>query len=148
MTYHCKFLSYNECIGLVGFLITGEAMFVWSQEVHGKRELSVDSSPGERPEPCLLKDPLEKVGKEGRGPGNPILSLGSLNQRARTLEARSALSSDLPPNPKSLPHKHVMKAQVCEMKGVTSEAELRLGCQDPSHFAPGLLVYLHLSTAS
>ena len=36
MTYHCKFLSYNEWIGLVGFLITGEAMFVWSQEVNGK----------------------------------------------------------------------------------------------------------------
>ena len=108
----------------------------------------MDSSPGERPEPWLLKDPLEKVGKEGRGPRNPILSLGSLNQRTRTLEARSALSRDLPPNPKSLPHKHVMKSRVCEMKGVTSEAELRLGCQDPSHFTPGLLVYLHLSTAS
>lgn len=98
-----------------------------------EREFSVDSSPGERPEPWFLKDPLEKVGKEGRGPRNPILCLGSSNQRARTLEARSALSSDLPPNPKSLPHKHVTKAPVCEMKGVTSEAEIRLGCQDPSH---------------
>ena len=108
----------------------------------------MDSGPGERPEPWFLKDPLEKVGKRGRGPRNLILSLGSLNQRARTLEARSALSSDLPPNPKSLPHKHVVEARVCEMKGVTSEAEIGLGCQAPSHFAPGLLLHLHLSTAS
>ena len=36
MTYQCKFLSYNECTSLVGFLITEEAMFVWSQEVNGK----------------------------------------------------------------------------------------------------------------
>ena len=36
MTYQCKFLSYNECISLVGFLITEEAMFVLSQEVNGK----------------------------------------------------------------------------------------------------------------
>ena len=36
MTYQSKFLSYNECISLVVFLITGEAMFVWSQEVNGK----------------------------------------------------------------------------------------------------------------
>ena len=27
MTYQCKFLSYNECISLVGFLITEEAVF-------------------------------------------------------------------------------------------------------------------------
>ena len=36
MTYQCKFRSYNKCISLVGFLITEEATFVWSQEVNGK----------------------------------------------------------------------------------------------------------------
>ena len=36
MTYQSKFLSYNECTSLVGFLVTEEAMFVWSQEVNGK----------------------------------------------------------------------------------------------------------------
>lgn len=96
----------------------------------------------------FLKIPWRRWGRRRGGPRNLILSLGSLNQRARTPEAWSALSSDLPPNPKSLPHKHVAEARVCEMKGVTSEAEIRLGCQAPSHFAPGLLLCLHLSTAS
>ena len=36
MTYQCKFLSYNECIGLVGVLVINDAIFVWSQEVNGK----------------------------------------------------------------------------------------------------------------
>ena len=36
MTYRCKFLSYNECTSLVGFLITEKGMFFRSQEVNRK----------------------------------------------------------------------------------------------------------------